>query len=128
MRVGDGGGRVVAGFIFFVLRRRDAGEDEGLGGARALGSGSTDGDAAEEVIADVVRVGVDEILRDAAETGEGGDERGGVGGGVDGEEWRGEGGGIVDGPGEREGAVLGFVKRRDDGGLDAGGADGVGSS
>ena len=38
----------------------------------------------------------------------------------------GERGGIVDGPGEGEGAVLAGVERRDDGGLDGGGADGVG--
>ncbi len=126
MGVGDGGGGVVSGFVLFVLRGRGVGEDEGLGVTGALGGGSADGDAAEEVVADVVRVGVDEVLRDAAEAGEGRDERGGVGSGVDGEEGRGEGGGIVDGPGEGEGAVLGGVERGDDGGLDAGGADVVG--
>ena len=124
--VGDGGGGVVAGLVFFVLEGGGVGEDEGLGGAGALGGGSADGDAAEEVVADVVRVGVDEVLGGAGEAGEGGDERGGVGGGVDGEEGAGEGGGVVDGPGEREGAVLGGIERGDDGGFDGGGAEGVG--
>ncbi len=73
MGVGDGGGGVIAGLVLFVLRGCGVGEDEGLGNAGALGGGSADGDAAEEVVADVVRVGVDEVLGDAAEAGEGGD-------------------------------------------------------
>ena len=126
MGVGEGGGGVVAGLVLFVLRRGGVGEDEGLGVAGALGGGSADGDAAEEVVADVVGIGVDEVLRDAAEAGEGGDEGGGVGGGVDGEEGCGLRGGIVDGPDEREGAVLAGIERRDDGCLDGGVAEGVG--
>ncbi len=123
------GGELVAGLVLLVLGLGLGGcgvEEEGLGGAGVLGGGTADGDAAEEVVPDVVGVGIDEVLGDAAEAGEGGDERGGVGGGVDSEEGRGLGGGIVDGPGESEGAMLGGVERGDDGGLDAGGADGVG--
>ena len=97
-----------------------------MDGAGALDGRASDGNVAEEVVADVVRVGVDEVLRDAVEAGEGSDERGGVGGGVDGEEGRGDGGGVVDGPGESQGAVLGGVERRDDGGLEDGVADAVG--
>ena len=69
-------GRVVAGFILLVEGRSDVGEDEGLNDAWSLGCGSADGDAAEEVIADVVRVvGVDQVERRRAEGRKRGDER-----------------------------------------------------
>ena len=45
-----------------------------MGGAGVLGGGSADGDTAEEVVADVVGVGVDEVLGDAGEAREGGCE------------------------------------------------------
>ena len=48
-----------------------------MSGAGVLDGGSADGDAAEEVVADVVGVGVDEVLGGAGEAGEGGDEGGG---------------------------------------------------
>jgi hypothetical protein len=98
----------------------------GLVGEGVVGGEAADGDAAEEVVADVVGVGVDEVLRDGTEACEGGDEGCGVGGGVDGEEGGGLGGGVVDGPGEGEGAAFGFEEGGDDGRLDGSGTDGVG--
>jgi hypothetical protein len=91
-----------------------------------LDGGATDGDAAEEVEADVVSVGVDEVFGDAGEVDGGGDEGCGVGCGIEFVERRGDGGGVVDGPLEGEGAALGGVERGDDGRGDGLVADGVG--
>ena len=104
---------------------------ESVGGDGAewgrLDEAAAKGDLADGVVADVpLIVGVHEVLGGTAEGGEGGGEGGPVGGGVDAEEgWR-DVGRVVDGPAERERALLGGKEAGDDrggGGAVLGGGD-----
>ena len=111
--------------IFFGgwLRRR---QNEWLCSARMLKCGAANGDVPDGVIANMVLVvAVNEIERGPAEGGERCDQRSAITGGVDCMEGCADGGWIVERPGERECAVLGWKEWRDDWAGDHRCADGV---